>query len=297
MQKGLIRANKTPCDGEIIDHRCTRCRYQIKGIPAPVASALAAIKLPIDSSGKVLLRNSTAAFHRSFREFFRTIDAVQVHAQWVRDLLMLNKVAPDKIYLVQLGGHPSIDVSEPIQREPNLPLKIAFIGRCVNIKGAHILIEAVRRLPPDANIQVHFLGPYWDKSAYGSRLKKMTEADKRFLPPRLVPPESVIEELRGMDVCVIPSLWPETGPLSLLDAFAARVPVIGTDFAGIRERVVHGQDGLLFKWGDSEELARQIQYVLDNRHILHRFSQAIQPNYTFAQMAAEIGNLYSRIIN
>lgn len=295
MQKGLIRANRTPCDGEIIDRRCTRCRYRIKGIPGPLASTLSSIKLPLDNPGRILLRNSTAAFHRSFREFFDTIDAVQVHAQWVRDLLLLNNVTSDKIKLVQLGGHPSIDTLDSVRRNNNLPLRIAFVGRCVNIKGAHILVKAIQKLPLDANIQVHFLGPYWDESSYGKQLKEMTEHDKRFLPPRLVPPENVIGELKGMDVCIIPSLWPETGPLSLLDAFAARVPVIGTDFAGIRERVVHGQNGLLFKWGDSEDLARQIRLVLDNRDLLPRFSRAIRDNYTFAQMASDIGNLYSEI--
>lgn len=296
MQKGLIRANQVPCDGEIIDERCTRCRYQIKGMPGVLASVLAAIKIPDGSSGRLLLRNSTAIFHESFREFFATVDAVQVHAQWVRDVLVLNNVPAVKINMVQLGGHPSVPVDESNPADKDRPLRMAFIGRCVNIKGAHILVDAIRRLPPDAKIEVHFLGPNWDDSAYGAQLKKMTEHDTRFKLPRLVLPEQVIHELKTMDICVIPSLWPETGPLSLLDAFAARVPVIGTDHAGIRERVVHGKTGLLFKWGDSEDLARQIRYVLDNRETLQRFRQAIPINYTFNDMAGAIGELYKKII-
>src|SRR5690606_16894571 len=251
MQKGLIRASKKPCDGAIIDHRCTACRYQVKGIP--LSNVLASVRLPMDRTGRYLLRSSTELFHQSFNDFFEHIDAVQAHAQWVKDLLVLNQVSPIKIHMVRLGGHPTIANSNGAGKAPHGPLKVVFLGRCVNIKGAHVLVDAVNKLPIDAPIEVHFFGPYWDDSRYGRSLRKQTAKDKRFIPPRMLPPATIVNEISRMDVCVIPSLWPETGPLSLLDSFAARVPVIGTDLAGIRERIVHGQNGLLFKWGNSDD--------------------------------------------
>jgi len=297
MQKGLIRAGSTPCDGEILNHRCTTCRYQINGFPKALASGIASFRLPFDKRGRFVLRNSSELFHQSFREFFETVDAVQVHASWVRDLLIRNKVSPTKIYNVRLGGHASLDKSKWLQPSPDKPLQVVFIGRCVDIKGAHILIEAVNMLPRDARIEVNFLGPYWDDSAYGRQLQEKTKGDPRFRAPRLVPPEMVIRELSKMDVCVIPSLWPETGPLSLFDAFAAGVPVIGTNHAGIAERVRHGENGLLFAWGDSNDLARQLRKVIDERSMLNRFKNAIAPNVTFREMASDFGELYTKIIN
>lgn len=297
MQKGLIRENRIPCDGAIIDNRCTVCRYAGKGLPKPLSRALASVHLPVDRRGRYLLRNSTEVFHRSFREFFDNVDAVQVHANWVRDLLILNKVPSDKIHMVGLGGHPNHKKTSRVPKSPDEPLKVVFLGRCVNIKGAHILVDAVRRLQDDTKVEVHFLGPYWDESEYGQRLRKQTEHDIRFVPPRLVPPAAIVEELAQMDVCVIPSLWPETGPLSVLDAFAAGVPVIGTDLAGIRERVQHGKNGLLFKWADSEDLARQIRHVLNNREVLDQLRLGIEPSFTFAEMATTMRDLYSKIIN
>lgn len=296
MQKGLIRANKVPCDGEIIDQRCTSCRYRIKGVPDVLASTLAHLSPPIDRRGKVFLRNSTKRFHTSFVEFFSNVDAIQVHASWVKQVLLRNKVSPSKVHMVTFGGATSLPKTAWATANTERPLKFVLLGRSVNIKGAHVLLDAISLLPPSANFEVHFLGPYWDESPYGRQMQDRAKGDKRILPPRLVPPEKVLDELKKMDVCVIPSLWPETGPLSLLDAFAAGVPVIGTNHAGIAERVQHGKNGLLFKWNDSKDLAAQLTLVLNDRSILNRFKEAIMPNHTFAQMASEIRQLYTRIV-
>lgn len=296
LQKGLIRANRVPCDGKIIDQRCTACRYQTKGIPSLLANVMAAVNIPINKRGNVLLRHSTERFHRSFNEFFSDVDAVQVHASWVRDLLISNQVTPEKIKLIPMGGHPSLNGIDRQPTDENQPLKIVLLGRNVNIKGSHILIEAVKRLPLHAKVEVHFFGPDWDDSPYGQGLRKSVEGDMRFMPPRLIPPENVVQELSKMDVCVIPSLWPETGPLSLFDAFAAGVPVIGTNHAGIAERIQHQKNGLLFAWGDSEDLARQLKRLLDNRDLLIHLRQSIGRNRTFVEMASDIKDLYRAIV-
>jgi glycosyltransferase involved in cell wall biosynthesis len=297
MQKGLIRANELPCDGKIIDHRCTACRYRVKGVPKSLASILGGIGLPVDKRGRLILRNSTTSFHASFLEFFHNIDAIQVHANWVKELFLRNCIPEDKIHLIPMGGHASLERSKWRQPDPEQPLKAVFVGRCVNIKGVHLLVDAVKSLPPGKRIEVHFLGPYWDDTPYGRRLQSLTQGDERFKPPRMVPPETIVEELSKMDVCIIPSIWPETGPLSLFDAFAAGVPVIGTNHAGIAERVRHDVNGLLFEWGNSAELAAQLNRVLDDRKVLTRFKSAIAPNRTFPEMASGIRELYTKIIN
>jgi glycosyltransferase involved in cell wall biosynthesis len=297
MQRGLTYANKSPCDGAIIDSRCTSCRLQVNGMPSVLARVVGRIRTGFDKTGRVIVRNSTELFHGSFNEFHATIDAIQVHANWVKEVFLRNGIPEEKIHLIPMGGHASLQRSKWRQPDPEQPLKAVFVGRCVNIKGVHLLVDAVKSLPPGKRIEVHFLGPYWDDTPYGKRLQSLTQGDERFRPPRMVPPETIVEELSKMDVCIIPSLWPETGPLSLFDAFAAGVPVIGTNHAGIAERVRHDVNGLLFEWGNSAELAVQLNRVLDDRKLLTRFKSAIAPNRTFPEMASGIRELYTKIIN
>ncbi len=100
-----------------------------------------------------------------------------------------------------------------------------------------------------------------------------------------------------MDAVVIPSLWLETGPLTLFDAQAARLPVIGSRLGGIEEeRITHGQNGFLFKAGDPNALAAILAAILEEPEILSRVTKGVQPPRTMSAAAIEYVDLYGRII-
>ena len=63
--------------------------------------------------------------------------------------------------------------------------------------------------------------------------------------------------LAASDLVVLPSLY-EGLPLSLIEAMAARRPIVATDVGGTRELVRDGVDGLLVPSGDPAALARAI---------------------------------------
>ena len=54
---------------------------------------------------------------------------------------------------------------------------------------------------------------------------------------------------------VVPSELNENAPLSVLEAYAAGRPVIGSQIAGIPELVRQDETGLLYATGDSDALA------------------------------------------
>lgn len=67
-----------------------------------------------------------------------------------------------------------------------------------------------------------------------------------------------------MDLNVLPSKNEGLG-LALIEAMAAGVPCIGADSGGIREIITDGADGLLFRHGDSRELAEKIGIMRDDK--------------------------------
>lgn len=75
-----------------------------------------------------------------------------------------------------------------------------------------------------------------------------------------------LKKLLSKSTCVvIPSEWYENSPMSVLEAFAAGRPVIGSDIGGIPELIENNVDGFIFKPGDAEALSEHIKWMWDNR--------------------------------
>src|SRR5262249_37219302 len=125
-------------------------------------------------------------------------------------------------------------------------LRIAFLGRFDPTKGADVLVKAVRSLP-DAALELHLFGVVQSHGAveYGRLLRRLAANDPRIRFSGPVGSDQVIELLGNFDALAVPSRWLETGPLVVLEAFAAGVPVLGSSLGGVAELVNDGVDGLL----------------------------------------------------
>lgn len=75
-------------------------------------------------------------------------------------------------------------------------------------------------------------------------------------------------------MCVLPSLWGEGCPTSLLESFSWGVPVIAYDIDGVSELVEDGVNGLLVPPGSSELLADRIIRLLGKVELAERYGQA-----------------------
>jgi glycosyltransferase involved in cell wall biosynthesis len=70
--------------------------------------------------------------------------------------------------------------------------------------------------------------------------------------------EEVNELLNIFDVFILPSAYGEGMPNAILEAMAARVPVIASDIPGNREVLLNGKRGILFRNRDEDSLLRAI---------------------------------------
>ncbi len=146
-----------------------------------------------------------------------------------------------------------------------LPAGARIVGvpaQLIESKGHRYVIEAMpavlRALP---QTRVIFFG----KGAYQPELERMIKeaslenviqfAGFREDMPRILP---------NLDVVVLPTLMEGLG-VSLLQASAARVPVIGTRVGGVPEVVRDGLNGLLVEPRDSAGLASAILAILSDR--------------------------------
>jgi glycosyltransferase involved in cell wall biosynthesis len=178
-------------------------------------------------------------------------------------------------FTVPASGQTSGFESAPGRTSPG-PFTVGLVGRVTAQKGHHVLLDAVRRLPPDAAFKLLFVGaPAADCAAdvaYQDKLKQMI--GPKF--ERRVTWTGYLDDpnpcYRQMDVLVIPSLVSEGLPMVALEAMRWGVPVIGSRVGGIPEVVRHGVNGYLVAPGDAASISERLQALIEDPALRERLS-------------------------
>jgi glycosyltransferase involved in cell wall biosynthesis len=257
-------------------------------------------------------RELTVLRHRCAREFLAEADHVVAVCEWVRAVLLRNGVPAEKITLSRQGlcqetnckaesGKQKVEISAvsfPLSTfGGRQPLRVAFLGRLDPTKGVDILLRAMRAMP-EAQVAVDIYGIAQGEAgrAYEAKLRAMGKADTRITFHNPVPAGRVVETLRAYDVLAVPSQWLETGPMVVLEAFAAGVPVLGSQLGGIAELVRDEVDGLLVPSADVGAWSMALRRLQAEPELLPRLQRSIQPPRTMHAAAAEMAALYHRLL-
>ena len=115
-----------------------------------------------------------------------------------------------------------------------------------------------------------------------------------------VPHEKMRELYEDAWVVVVPSLVGEGLPVSVLEASSMEVPVVGSALGGIKEAVVHGETGFLFEPGNSEELARYLIKLLENKKLADRMGrkgrERVKMKFEWKRCTERMIEVYRRIL-
>jgi glycosyltransferase involved in cell wall biosynthesis len=318
-QRGtLMRWGNEVCDGVLDVQRCTACTLHGLGINKSIASGIASLPLALSFlPGKfglqggpwTALRMSELVGLRqsAFGGLMNEVDHIVALCHWTKDLLVKNGVPAEKI-TISRHGLPTADGEWRIanggsnkpksaNRNPQSPLKIVFLGRLDETKGPDILIRAIRSLP-EASLELHLYGIAQGDAGvtYLKKLKTLAVADPRIVFFPSVPSDETVELLRGYDLLVVPSRWLETGPLVVLEAFAAGIPVIGADLGGIAELVQHDINGLLVAPDSVEAWTQAIRRCCDDHTLVERLRRGIRLPRGMNDVAGEMLSLYRQTL-
>src|SRR5206468_5235849 len=125
-------------------------------------------------------------------------------------------------------------------------------------------------------------------------LQQLVGRDQRisFLSP--VPHDQVISLLREYHVLAVPSRWLETGPLVILESFAAGTPVIGSDLGGIADLVRREGNGLLVEAQSIPAWVEALRRCAEDRGLLARLRRGVDSPRRMMDVAQEIAQLYRK---
>ena len=135
---------------------------------------------------------------------------------------------------------------------------LLFLGRLEAIKGIDVLIEAARRAK---DVPLLIAGSVDEPLA--SRLPEILPENAKYVG--LKHGQELADLTRNALAVVLPSIWYENQPFSILEAFASGKPVIASELGGMMELVAHRERGLLVKPGDPGALADAMHWAVTNR--------------------------------
>jgi glycosyltransferase involved in cell wall biosynthesis len=176
-------------------------------------------------------------------------------------------------------------------------LIIMTLGSVKKIKGSDLLQQAFFSLGPEAlekhraRLLVVGEGPM-RRSLEEEVKRRHFDTRVRFLGS--VPHERVREMYRLADIYVIPSLM-EGAPISLSEAMFNGLPVVGSDIESIRLLIKDGQNGLLFRKGDSRALAQKLRVLLSDPGLREKLGTAAEHTHDSGLRFEDVVNAHLRL--
>lgn len=219
-------------------------------------------------------------------------------SRFLRERFIEWGVPPERIEFLRTGADrvATSNASRTRVAGSGAVLRVAFIGTLAPHKGAHVLLEAWSRLPASVRerARLELLGPSPRDPAYEHQLARLAAHCGATLRGA-VPRETVAAELPELDLLVVPSTWWENAPLVILEAVAARTPVLASNLGGMAELVGDYDCGETFAPGDVGELGRALERLLSHPSALASFYVHTPPLPTFAEHVTRVEQLYAQV--
>lgn len=192
---------------------------------------------------------SSLQIHRVARTFDR-VDLFLAVSEFVRDLHLRIGIEPDRIVVKRNFAWPN-------DRRDGPGDSFLYAGRLAREKGLETLVRAWSGAPAGLDI----LGEGPDEA----RLRAIAPPNVRFRAT--VPGNEAAVLVRRARAVLVPSEWYEPAPRTVVEAYAAGVPVLASRIGGLPELVEDGRTGYLIAPGSPEAWVEAATRLSDARSI------------------------------
>jgi len=157
-------------------------------------------------------------------------------------------------------------------------------------KGFDILFNTFSKL--DDKFILLLVGiPESDKQKVSDYAKEFNILKEKIIMPGYV--DNIWEYYKAMDIFLLPSRS-EGFSLALLEAAAAKLPIIATNIPGTNEFIINNENGILFEPEKPDELLNGIKKLTGDKQIAEKFAnnayEKVLNNFTNENYATDLDN-------
>jgi glycosyltransferase involved in cell wall biosynthesis len=228
------------------------------------------------------------AVHRALGTWTNMVDAYIALTEFSRQKLTEGGLPAEKMFVKSNFVHPVPTVGNA---KGGYAL---FAGRLSEEKGVSTLLAAWKQLAAEIPLKIVGDGPL------AHMVKSATRESHGIEWLGQVSREQVMELMQNASLLIFPSIVYETFGMSIVEAFAAGLPVVCSNIGAMSSLVRHRQTGLHFRAGDADDLVAQVRWARAQTAGLEEMRRAargeFEANYTAERNYKMLIHIYESAI-
>lgn len=163
-----------------------------------------------------------------------------------------------------------------------------YVGRLTESKGVSIFKRLANELP----LPLKMVG----EGELSETLQGIANVE---LMGKKSGPET-LELIQNAEALILPSVWYEGMPMTILEAFSLNTPVIASNLGGMKSMIRHQENGFLFSPGSEEELLENLNFVCNESEkitkIVENAALEFDKKYSASANYTMLMDIYEKVI-
>lgn len=228
-------------------------------------------------------------YYRNHKIYTDKINYIITPSEFYRTKFIEDGINPNKIQAI----HNSIEMNDYNVKTQDDGYALYF-GRLSKEKGILNLINAFAKCNK-GNLYIAGEGPEKENI---EKIIKENNLEDRVKLLGFLNKEQMTDATRKCKFVVVPSIWYENCPYSVLETLAIGKPIIGSNMGGIPELVIDNENGFIYNTVD--ELTEKMNTLFENKELVNQFSkkskELAKQNYDREVYYNKLKQIYDKVI-
>ena len=169
--------------------------------------------------------------------------------------------------------------------------KIIYVGAINDNKGIFKFIEAFNSFSLEKDIKLEIIGkPSTENDR--KKLENLIKNNTKIINVGFIPNDEVLKKISEANYMVVPSLWMENYPTTVLEAMMMKTVVLGSNRGGIPE-MLNNNRGITFDIMDKENMLQALNRIYNLSE--EEYNEMVDNAYNYVKENNSFKNYYERI--